>query len=124
MNFIYLWAFTELGNSGWENSHLNMSPNVGDSQNSFTPDQKKAVKKLLRISNYYEILGLTKPFTPAELTQARNRLAREFHPDKNQAPGSTEAAKAINRAYDVLSDHQKREEYDEELRESERKEKS
>ena len=96
-----------------------MSP----SQASFTADQEAAVKKLLLVSNYYEILGLTKPFTEAQLTQAWKRLALQFHPDKNQAPGSTEATKAINRAYDILSDSQSREEYDEELRESERKEK-
>ena len=88
----------------------------------YTPDQEAAVKKLLLVSNYYEILGLTKHCTQAQLTQAWKRLALQFHPDKNQAPGSTEATKAINRAYDVLSDPQKREEYDEELRESERKE--
>ena len=86
----------------------------------YTPNQEAAVKKLLLTSNYYKILGLNKHFTQAQLTQAWKRLALQFHPDKNQAPGSTEATKAINRAYDVLSDPQKREEYEEELRESER----
>ena len=72
------------------------------SQASFTADQEAAVKKLLLVSNYYEILGLTKPFTHAQLTQAWKRLALQLNPDRNNAPGSTEATKAINRAYDVL----------------------
>ena len=104
--------------------HINMSSDVGDNQELFTPDQEAAVRKLLLVSSHYKILGLkSKSFTPAELTQARNRLARQFHPDKNKAPGSTEVTKAINRAYDVLSDPQKRKEYDDEQEETKRKEK-
>ncbi|MGL4501799.1 MAG: DnaJ domain-containing protein, partial [Planktothrix sp.] len=62
--------------------------------------------------NYYQILGLTKDATPEEIKKAYRRLARQYHPDVNPGNKDTEERfKDINEAYDVLSDPEKRSEY-------------
>lgn len=60
--------------------------------------------------NYYELLGVEKGASDAELKKAFRKKAQEYHPDK---PTGDEAKfKAVNEAYSVLSDTQKRQQYD------------
>uniref|UniRef100_A0A8C7E9M9 DnaJ heat shock protein family (Hsp40) member C18 n=1 Tax=Nothoprocta perdicaria TaxID=30464 RepID=A0A8C7E9M9_NOTPE len=66
-----------------------------------------------RCRNYYEILGVRRDAGEEELKRAYRRLALKFHPDKNRAPGATEAFKAISNAFAVLSNPEKRLRYDE-----------
>jgi molecular chaperone DnaJ len=66
-----------------------------------------------RAKNFYDVLGVSKAATQDELKKAYRKLVREFHPDKN--PGDKEAEerfKEIQGAYDVLSDPEKRKQYD------------
>ncbi len=63
--------------------------------------------------DYYEILGLKKGASPEEIKKAFRKLAVKFHPDKN--PGDKKAEdrfKEINEAYAVLSDPEKKSQYD------------
>ena len=59
--------------------------------------------------DYYEILGVKKDASADEIKKAFRRLARKHHPD---AGGSEERFKELNEAYEVLSDDQKRKQYD------------
>ena len=63
--------------------------------------------------DYYETLGVARNASQEELKKAFRKLAMQYHPDRN--PGNAEAEhsfKAINEAYDVLRDDQKRAAYD------------
>ncbi|XP_043535061.1 dnaJ homolog subfamily B member 12a isoform X1 [Chiloscyllium plagiosum] len=85
---------------------------TGETAKNYTPDQFEAVKRIKKCKDYYEILGLSKDATEEDLKKAYRKLALKFHPDKNQAPGATEAFKAIGNAYAVLSNPEKRKQYD------------
>uniref|UniRef100_A0A8C4JAL6 DnaJ heat shock protein family (Hsp40) member C18 n=2 Tax=Dromaius novaehollandiae TaxID=8790 RepID=A0A8C4JAL6_DRONO len=71
------------------------------------------VCRIKRCRNYYEILGVERDASEEELKKAYRKLALKFHPDKNRAPGATEAFKAIGNAFAVLSNPEKRLRYDE-----------
>ena len=60
-------------------------------------------------TNYYEVLGVKKDASAEEIKKAFRRLARKHHPD---AGGSEEKFKELNEAYEVLSDAEKRAQYD------------
>ena len=65
------------------------------------------------MSNYYDLLGVTKDASDKEIRQAYRRLARQYHPDVNKNDAEAEDKfKRINEAYTVLSDEESRKKYD------------
>ena len=65
------------------------------------------------MSNYYDLLGVSKDASEKDIRQAYRRLARQYHPDVNRDDAAAEEKfKEINEAYGVLSDDDSRKKYD------------
>ncbi len=62
--------------------------------------------------SYYDILGVSKTASDTEIKSAFRKLAKQYHPDINKEPGAEEKFKEIGEAYAVLSDPEKRKQYD------------
>ena len=63
--------------------------------------------------DYYEILGVSKSASASEIKKAYRKKALQYHPDKN--PGDANAEQQFKKAaeaYEILSDQQKRQQYD------------
>ncbi len=62
--------------------------------------------------DYYEVLGVNKTASNAEIKSAYRKLALKFHPDRNKEAGAEAKFKEINEAYQILSDPKKKQTYD------------
>src|SRR3989304_6550900 len=63
-------------------------------------------------TDYYSTLGVPRGASDAEIKKAFRKLAQQWHPDVNQDPAAHDRFKAINEAYQVLSDPDRRQRYD------------
>jgi len=64
------------------------------------------------VSEYYELLGIVREATEADIKKAYRKRAMELHPDKNPSPDAEAKFKEITEAYEVLKDPEKRARYD------------
>src|SRR3989338_3576349 len=64
------------------------------------------------MSDYYEVLGVSKNATDAEIKTSYRKQALKWHHDRNKSPEANEKFKQINKAFEVLSDQKKKEMYD------------
>jgi molecular chaperone DnaJ len=64
------------------------------------------------VTDFYELLGVTRDASGAEIKRAYRKLAMDYHPDRNRAPDAEAKFKEIAEAYEVLRDPQKRAAYD------------
>jgi molecular chaperone DnaJ len=62
--------------------------------------------------DYYEVLGIKRNASEAEIKSAYRKLALKFHPDRNKENGAADKFKEASEAYSVLSDNEKRPRYD------------
>ncbi len=62
--------------------------------------------------DYYDILGISRDATKSKIRDAYRKLAFKYHPDRNKDSGAEEKFKEISEAYAVLSDDEKRRQYD------------
>lgn len=66
----------------------------------------------MQYKDYYEILGVKRDASAAEIKSAYRKLARKFHPDVNKTKEAEQKFKDLNEAYEALSDKEKRQRYD------------
>ena len=62
--------------------------------------------------DYYEVLGLSKGASEHEIKKAYRQMAKKYHPDINKSPDAEEKFKEVNEAYEVLSNPEKKANYD------------
>jgi molecular chaperone DnaJ len=62
--------------------------------------------------DYYDVLGVSRDASEAAIKKAYRKLAMEYHPDRNKEAGAEEKFKEISEAYGVLSDDEKKRQYD------------
>ncbi|VDN55674.1 unnamed protein product [Dracunculus medinensis] len=78
----------------------------------YTKEEVAMVERIRHCKDYYEILNLKKDACEADMKREYRKLALQLHPDKCRAPGATEAFKALGNAYAVLTNKEKRAQYD------------
>lgn len=64
------------------------------------------------VTDYYQILGVSKQASLGEIKKAYRQLALKYHPDKNKSADAEKKFKEVNQAYQILSDPKKRQQYD------------
>ncbi|GAM82949.1 hypothetical protein ANO11243_009350 [Dothideomycetidae sp. 11243] len=93
------------------------SHNDGSSSRAYTPDQKAAVIRVRKCSAtaFYDILGLESvksSCSDGDIKKAYRKLSLLTHPDKNGYDGADEAFKMVSRAFQILSDADKKAKFD------------
>lgn len=66
----------------------------------------------MAFKDYYDVLGVARDTSAADIKRAYRKLARKLHPDVNKAPDAEDRFKEVNLAYEVLGDEKKRALYD------------
>ncbi|CAL1139116.1 unnamed protein product [Cladocopium goreaui] len=78
----------------------------------YTSEQMQLVQRILRTKDYYDILEVPKNANEEVAKKAYRKLALKLHPDKNGAPGADEAFKKLSKAFQCLTDPEKKQVYD------------
>jgi len=88
--------------------------NQGNQDRKYTEEQRVAVIRVRKCAAtaFYEILGVEKTVTDSEIKKAYRKLSLLTHPDKNGYEGADEAFKMVSRAFQILSDPDKKAQYD------------
>ncbi|PWA86154.1 hypothetical protein CTI12_AA143670 [Artemisia annua] len=74
-----------------------------DLEQSYTKEQSRLVSEILKSYNYMDVLGVTWNPSTKEINNAYTKLSEKVHPNNNKAPGSEEAFKKVEEAYECLS---------------------
>lgn len=74
--------------------------------------RRRPCRRPFRARDFYKDLGVPREASERDIKTAFRKLAKEWHPDVNSEPGAQEKFQQIAAAYDVLSDSQKRRQYD------------
>ncbi|KAJ5673840.1 J domain-containing protein [Penicillium macrosclerotiorum] len=88
--------------------------NQGNQDRKYTPEQKAAVIRIRKCTAtaFYEILSIEKTASGGEIKKAYRKQSLLTHPDKNGYDGADEAFKMVSRAFQILSDEDKKAQYD------------
>ncbi|MHB8647563.1 MAG: DnaJ domain-containing protein, partial [Thermomicrobiales bacterium] len=74
--------------------------------------QEGARTTAMEFQDYYAVLGVPRTADEKQIKSAYRKLARKYHPDVNKETGAEEQFKRVSEAYEVLSDAEKRAQYD------------
>lgn len=95
-----------------ENVRRRRVPAASSSSETYTEEQVTLIREIKRKKDYYEILGLERNCTAEDVKKAYRKFSLKVHPDKNKAPGAEEAFKMVSKAFQCLSDEERRKKYD------------
>ncbi|WP_255464329.1 DnaJ domain-containing protein [Nitrosopumilus sp. b1] len=93
--------------SDWTDDYEDFTSKKKKFDDNFRKDLEES-----NLPNFYEVLGVPKTATQIEIKTKFRQLAKELHPDKTKDKSSEDKMSEINRAYEVLSDPDKKEQYD------------
>lgn len=106
--------FSSQKNRDYEKYHSDWSDDYEEFESKSSEDDKtfrKAAKES-SLTNYYEIFELEKSATHDEIKQRFRKLAKELHPDKKKNKDAENKMTEVNKAYEILSDPERRARYD------------
>ena len=90
----------------------NFSPFSSSQQTQRTSSTQLYMSSRNNSRDFYSILGVTRSADSKEIKSAYRKLAKKYHPDANPGKDTTNEFQEVNRAYEVLSDDEKRKRYD------------
>ena len=93
--------------SGWGDDY----EEIGKRRNTKEDKEFREASLNDELPNYYKLLGVSSDATPEEIKTKFRELAKKTHPDKTKEDSEKEMAE-INKAYEILSDKERRERYD------------
>ena len=93
--------------SDWSNEEY-----VGKKKVNKDEEEFKKLKQNSNFPNYYKILGISKDSSEREIKEQFRLLVKKWHPDRNPDPKTKEKMAEINKAYEVLSDKERKKNYD------------
>jgi hypothetical protein len=106
--------FESQKNKDYEKYHSDWSSDeyVGKKKINKDEEEFKKLKQNSEFPDYYKILGIPKDASEREMKEKFRTLVKEWHPDKNPDPKTEEKMAEINKAYEVLSDKERKKNYD------------
>ena len=105
--------FSSKKNKDYEKYHSNWSDDYEELGSKTAEDSEfRDSSDGKSLPNYYEILGVKQNATSSEIKQRFRQLAKELHPDKTKDSETESKMAEINKAYEILSDEEKRSRYD------------
>ncbi len=105
--------FSSKKNKDYEKYHSAWSDDYEElGSKTISDDEFRNAANEKSLPNYYQILGLEKNATSSEIKQKFRQLAKEVHPDKTKDSDTESKMAEINKAYEILSDQEKRKRYD------------
>ena len=106
--------FESKKNRDYEKYHSDWTSDefLGKKKTSKDEQEFKKLKQNSDLPDYYKILGIPIEASEKEIKERFRILAKEWHPDRNPDPKNKEKMAEINKAYEVLSDKERKSNYD------------